>query len=112
MFKLIIFYRTSPELPTFSRRFWYVELIDLYRNKEGKFRGPAQVINQSFHFNISLLSRMLVVIMNINLGTRVAFVVLFHTRRIKLRMLSPSSTPSTMLDTSSRNDSRDSTLSG
>ena len=43
---------------------------------------------------------MLVVIMNINLGTRVAFVVLFHTRRIKLRMLSPSSTPSTMLDTS------------
>ena len=87
-------------------------IIDLYCNKEGKFRGPAQVINQSFHFNISLLSRMFAAIMNINLGTSVAFVVLFHTRHIKLRMLSPSSTPSTMLGTSSCNVSRDSTLGG
>lgn len=68
-------------------------IIDLYCNKEGKFRGPAQVINQSFHFNIGLLSRMLAAIMNINLGTSVAFVVLFHTRQIKLRMLSPSLNP-------------------
>ena len=81
-------------------------IIDLCCNKEGKF------INQSFHFNIGLLSRMLAAIMNINLGTSVAFVVLFHTRHIKLRMLSPSSTPSTMLDTTSCNVSRDSTLGG
>ena len=41
-------------------------IIDLCCNKEGKFRRPAQVINQSFHFNIGLLSRMLAAIMNIN----------------------------------------------
>ena len=49
---------------------------------------------------------MLAAIMNINLGTSVAFVVLFHTRQIKMHMLSPSSTQLTMLDTSRRNVSR------
>ena len=74
--------------------------------------GQHKLSISLFTLNISLLSRMFAAIMNINLGTSVVFVVLFHTRQIKLRMLSPSSTPSTMLDTSSRNVSRDSTLGG
>ena len=74
--------------------------------------GQHKLSISLFTFYISLLSRMFAAIMNINLGTSVAFMVLFHTRQIKLRMLSPSSTPSTMLDTSSRNVSRDSTLGG